>query len=171
MTQKLFAVMLGGNPPGTGVEIHDVVFSVGACIEDTFDQLRRAWFASGKPPHIDSWLSLEQVDGFEITLAENEVPSGQPDLWHVNLGWYEAGGGRFRELHEDVFLVATDAASAKARAKALGAMEGRSEVHADKVNRVSDRLAAFGAPWRVRLREAAPGGMPRAQDGYWPFAK
>lgn len=171
MTQTLFAVMLGGNPPGTGVEIHDVVFAVGARIEDTFEQLRRAWFAPGKAPHIDSWLPLAQVDGFEVLVDEIGAPEGAPDLWHVNLGWYEAGGGRFREVHEDVFLVATDVASAKARAKALGAMAGRSEVHADKVNRVSDRLAAFGAPWRVRLREAAPGEMPRAQDGYWPFAK
>ena len=39
---KLFAVMLGGNPTGAGIEIHDVVFTVGPTIEATQEQMLSA---------------------------------------------------------------------------------------------------------------------------------
>ena len=36
MTQKLFAVYLGGRAPKANIELHDVVFVVGESIEQTY---------------------------------------------------------------------------------------------------------------------------------------
>ena len=43
---KLFAVYLGGRAPKCNTELHDVVFAVGASIEDTYDRLLELWFGS-----------------------------------------------------------------------------------------------------------------------------
>ena len=75
---KLFAVLLGGNPTGAGVEVHDVVFAVGPSIEAVGDQLRAAWFDKGGTPHIDSWMVLDTVDGagIEVATASTISPNG-----------------------------------------------------------------------------------------------
>jgi hypothetical protein len=170
MENKLFAVMLGGNPPGTGVEIHDVVFTVGPTLEATRSQMMAAWFAPGKAPHVDSWMELDTVDGARITLTRETVRPGEPDLWHVNLGYYEAGPGCFREGHENVFVVAGSAEEAKARAKELVRTASMENLHTDGINRVSDRLAAAGQPFRVKVVTQGGAGAPVAHDGYLPFA-
>ncbi|MCE1230063.1 MAG: DUF1543 domain-containing protein [Firmicutes bacterium] len=170
MALKLFAVLLGGNPPGSGTEVHDVVFAVGERIEDTYDQLRAAWFAPGKAPHIDSWMELEVVDRARIVLATEPMEPGQPDLWHVHLGFYEAGTHVFQEGHENRFVVAADAAAAKVRAKQLANRTSIQSLHTDAINRVSDRLAAAGSDFRVRLISTEEVETPVAHDGYRPFA-
>lgn len=166
---RLFAVMLGGNPTGAGVEMHDVVFAVGATIEATHEQLLSAWFADGKPPHIDSWIELNVVDGARVILATEDSPPGAPDLWHVNLGYYETGNASFVEGHENLFVVAANADAAKARAKRLARRAPVAQLHTDAIHRVSDRLAAFGSPFRVRVVNSDEDVVPIAHDGYRPF--
>ncbi len=165
---KLFAVMLGGNPPGAGVEVHDVVFTVGPTIEATREQMLAAWFAGGKAPHVDSWMELDIVDGARITLTTETSGTG-PDLWHVNLGYYEAGNAGFAEGHENLFVVASDADEAKARAKRLARRAPAERLHTDAIHRVSDRLAALASPFRVKVVKTAEAGEPVAHDGYQPF--
>lgn len=166
---KLFAVMLGGNPTGAGVEVHDVVFTVGPTIESTQDQMLSAWFADGKAPHIDSWMELEVVDGARIVLTtETGLPEAL-DLWHVNLGYYDTGDASFVEGHENLFVVAASANEAKARAKRLARRAPADRLHTDAIHRVSDRLAAFGSPFRVRVVSSNDEGTPVAHDGYRPF--
>lgn len=167
--QKLFAVMLGGNPPGSGVEVHDVVFAVGSSIEATEAQLRSAWFAGGKPPHVDSWIELSVVDGARVSLTTDPASGEGPELWHVNLGYYEAGDASFMEGHENLFVVAADAEAAKARAKSLARRAPAERLHTDALIKVSDRLAALGSAYRVQLTPAEPGEPKRAHDGYQPF--
>jgi len=168
MANKLFAVMLGGNPPGTGIEVHDVVFTVGETIEDTWGQMLAAWFADGKAPHVDSWMELSVVDGARI-IPTTDAPGAGPDLWHVNLGHYEAGEAGFHEGHENLFVVARDAAEAKARAKRLARRAPPERTHTDAINKVSDRLAAAGSPFRVEVVSTGEAGEPVARDGYQPF--
>ena len=168
---KLFAVLLGGNPTGAGVEVHDVVFAVGPSIEAVGDQLRAAWFDKGGTPHIDSWMVLDTVDGAGIEVATVAAAEGEPDLWHVYLGFYEAGAGCFGEGHESVFVIARNADEAKRRAKAQAARPSRTSLHTDALHRVSDRLAAWGSPYRVRIGDSpASDKAPQIHDGYLPFA-
>ena len=168
---NLFAVLLGGNPSGTSVEVHDVVFAVGPSIEAIGDQLQTAWFDRGSQPHIDSWMVLDAVDGASIEVAVTAAAEGEPDLWHVYLGFYEAGAGSFGEGHESVFIVARSAEEAKRRAKALAARPTRISLHTDALHRVSARLAAYGSPYRVRIGDATADTKARQiHDGYLPFA-
>jgi hypothetical protein len=167
--QKLFAVMLGGNPTGAGVEVHDVVFTVGPTIEATHEQMLAAWFAVGKAPHIDSWMELDVVDGARILVTGDNGSRGVLDLWHVNLGYYETGDASFIEGHENLFVVAADANEAKMRAKHLASRAPVDRLHTDAIHRVSDRLAAFGSPYRVRVVKSDEEGRPIAHDGYRPF--
>ncbi|OIO01562.1 MAG: hypothetical protein AUJ49_07485 [Desulfovibrionaceae bacterium CG1_02_65_16] len=176
---KLFAVLLGGNPPGTGVEVHDVVFTVGPTLEATRWQMLAAWFAGGPAPHIDSWMELDVVDGARIALTTDVLTTdpapGGRDLWHVYLGYYEPGDAGFVEGHESLFVVAADAAEAKARAKRLARRAPAERLHTDALRRVSDRLAGLGLPYRVAISETgAPDetgqrAKPAAHDGYQPF--
>lgn len=168
---KLFAVMLGGNPEGTGIEVHDVVFAVGADIEAIGGQLLQAWFASGKAPHIDSWMVLDHVDGACISLDTTPAPAHTADLWHVNLGFYEAGQASFVEGHENLFVIAVTADEAKARAKQLATRARTAQLHTDAIHRVSDRLAALGSPFRVHVMPGQTEEKPLAHDGYKPFQK
>lgn len=166
---RLFAVMLGGNPNGAGVEVHDVVFTVGPTIEATHDQMLSAWFADGKAPHIDSWMELDVVDGARIVLSTENSPPDALDLWHVNLGYYEPGNASFVEGHENLFVIAASADGAKARAKCLATHAPVDRLHTDAIHRVSDRLAAFGSPFRVRVVTSNDEVTPVAHDGYRPF--
>ena len=167
---KLFAVMLGGNPPGTNIEIHDLVFAVGPDIEKVGDQLLKAWFAPGKAPHVDSWMLLDNVDGYAVSLDHAPAPVGAPDLWHVNLGFYEAGQTSFTEGHENHFVVATTADEAKARAKLLSRQKKNlAQLHTDALHRVSDCLAAQGSVFRISVTQCPAGQQAQAHDGYKPF--
>lgn len=166
---RLFAVMLGGNPTGAGIEVHDVVFAVGTAIESIQEQLLAAWFGDGKAPHIDSWMALDVVDGARIALATESVPHDAPDLWHVNLGYYEAGDASFIEGHENLFVIASSADEAKATAKRRATRAPVERLHTDAIHRVSDRLAALGSPYRVKVIIGQGEGRLTPHDGYRPL--
>jgi hypothetical protein len=73
---KLFAVYLGGRAPKCNTELHDVVFTVGASIEDTYLRLVELWFGSPERVHIDSWIELSVVDGIECLWGQTRrLPS------------------------------------------------------------------------------------------------
>ncbi|MCX7282141.1 MAG: DUF1543 domain-containing protein, partial [Alphaproteobacteria bacterium] len=111
---KLFAVYLGGRAPKANTELHDVVFAVGIRIEDTYPQLLEKWFGNPVGLHLDSWLELDVVDGYRVTLSS--APSSQSEkLFFVNLGAYD---NNFTELHANGFYVATSPEGAKKRALA-----------------------------------------------------
>jgi Domain of Unknown Function (DUF1543) len=114
MTQaKLFAVYLGGRVPKANTELHDVVFAAGLRIEDTYTQLLEKWFGNPVGLHLHSWLELDVVDGYRITLSD--APSSAPEkLFFVNLGAYRDGA--FTELHAMGFYVTASAPEAKQRA-------------------------------------------------------
>lgn len=113
---KLFAVYLGGSVAKGHIEVHDTQFVAGARIEDCYQDLLANWFGDLKGLHLDSVLHLDVVDGYRITLTDGLADNQGNALYYVNLGAYQPGV--FGEYHEHVFLVASSAKEAKARAKA-----------------------------------------------------
>jgi hypothetical protein len=134
---KLFAVYLGGRVPKANTELHDVVFATGLRIEDTYTQLLEKWFGNPVGLHLDSWLELDVVDGYRITLSD--TPSSAPEkLFFVNLGAYD---DNFTELHANGFYVAADALKAKKRALAAHFSGGVQYKHKDDLHDIDDCIA------------------------------
>lgn len=166
---KLFAVMLGGTAPGANTELHDTVFAVGDSLDATYEQLMGQWFGSLRGVHVDSWLPLEVVDGHRVLLRADAPAPGEPKLWFVNLGAYRHG--RFGELHEVAFLVATSPEEVKARARAA-LLAGEHEPHTDDLHEVDDILEVAGAGGlRVHLVPVVGAAAPPAApvNGWHPL--
>jgi hypothetical protein len=136
MNERLFAVYLGGRAPKCNTELHDVVFVVGASIEDTYQQLMEKWFGTPKGLHLDSWVELQVIDGYKITLSHTKPLSGKR-LFFINLGGYLPG--QFTEIHANTFVVADSESEVKSRAKAE-LMKNVQKVHTDDLYDVDDCL-------------------------------
>ena len=111
---KLFAVYLGGRADGCNTELHDVVFTCGNKIEDTYLDLLSKWFGNSDRLHIDSWVEIDHVDGYKVSLSSKKNIS-KSKLFFINLGGYDRD--KFVELHESEFLVAEKKLLIKKRAK------------------------------------------------------
>jgi hypothetical protein len=136
MSDRLFAVYLGGRAPRCNTELHDVVFVVGSSIEATYGQLMDKWFGDPLRLHIDSWVELRIVDGHRISLLP--APSLQPlRLYFINLGAYMPG--QFTELHANAFVVAGSEQDVKSRAK-RDLLQGTQSVHTDDLYDIDDCL-------------------------------
>jgi hypothetical protein len=160
---KLFAVYLGGRAPKANTELHDVVFAVGATIEDTYAQLLDKWFGDPVGLHIDSWLELDVVDGWRVSLSETSSPS-DAKLFFVNLGAYDH---TFTELHAMGFYVAADAPEAKQQALSRHTHDGVHEVHKDDLHCVDDCIALDAVNGlRVTLTQTGETSVARPNNGY-----
>jgi hypothetical protein len=173
MDMKLFAVYLGGTAPKANTELHDVVFVAGQRIEDTYEQLMDKWFGDPRGLHLDSWMELDVVDGYRITLRQ-EKAAGEEKLFFINVGAYRSG--KFAEYHDTAFLVAHDAAEAKKRGKAMLAAvwEGPREgsIHTDDLHEVDDCLAITGADgWHVHLELTDAPQQLKPVNGYYIVPK
>lgn len=114
--QKLFAIYLGGRADRCNIELHDVVFAIGASIEDTYPQLGKKWFGNYNRYHIDSYIELKYVDGYEIQLVKKKSEKSEPNkLFFVNFGAYEEN--LFGEVHQCAFYVGKEKAEAIQKAK------------------------------------------------------
>ncbi len=133
---KLFAVYLGGRAPKCNTELHDVVFTVGSAIEETYERLLDLWFGSPDGLHIDSWMELSVVDGHRVVLTQSAEPSDKK-LYFVNLGAYM--DGEFAELHANAMVVASSERDVKSRAKAE-LLVGKKTVHTDDLFDIDDCL-------------------------------
>lgn len=139
---KLFAVYLGGVVAGCHIEQHDVRFAAGEKIEDTFDTLRSEWIGDFKKLHMDAYMELKYVDGYEVSLSSTPAIGG-PNLYFVNCGGYDPN--RFTELHEIGFFVGEAVDDVKRRAlKAM--LDGSASKHRDDLFDVDDciRLGTVG---------------------------
>jgi hypothetical protein len=134
--KKLFAVYLGGRAPRCNTELHDVVFVVGESIETSYDRLMDKWFGDPLRLHIDSWIELQAVGGYRISLQSQPATPGNK-LYFINLGAYLPG--QFTELHANAFVVAANEAEVKQRAKAE-LLQGAQSVHTDDLFEIDDCL-------------------------------
>jgi hypothetical protein len=160
---KLFAVYLGGRAPKANTELHDVVFAVGATIEDTYTQLLDKWFGDPVGLHIDSWLELDVVDGWRVSLSETPSQS-DAKLFFVNLGAYDH---TFTELHAMGFYVAAAAPDAKQQALSRHSHDGINQVHKDDLYCVDDCIALETVNGlRVTLTQTGETSSARPNNGY-----
>lgn len=129
--QKLFAVYLGGRADRCNIELHDIVFVVGSNIEETYLLLAKKWFGNLNHFHIDSYLHLKNIDGYDVELTN--APSqcnSLKKLYFINLGAYKAHD--FTEHHQCAFYVADNAPEAIRRAKSE-LCQGLQMIHKDDV--------------------------------------
>jgi hypothetical protein len=160
---KLFAVYLGGRAPKCNTELHDVVFTVGSSIEDTYLRLIELWFGSPERVHIDSWIELSVVDGHRVLLNADAAAS-ESKLYFVNLGAY--ADGEFTELHANAFFVARSEDEVKKRAKAE-LLAGKIAVHTDDLFDIDDCLEVTCVDgYRVRLEPTAKPSTLMPNNGY-----
>src|SRR5580700_11765704 len=133
---KLFAVYLGGRAARCNTELHDVVFVVGESIEKSYERLMDKWFGDPLRLHIDSWLELQVVDGYRISLQPHSSAQAKK-LYFINLGAYTPG--QFTELHANAFVVAENEADVKKRAKSE-LLQGTQSIHTDDLYDIDDCL-------------------------------
>jgi hypothetical protein len=161
--QKLFAVYLGGRAPKANTELHDVVFATGARIEDTYIQLLEKWFGNPVGLHLDSWLELDVVDGWRVTLSDTPSPQAEK-LFFVNLGAYDQN---FTELHANGFYVAPDAPTAKQRALEQYFTSGYELPHKDDLHDIDDCIALEAVNGlRVTLTKTGETSANKPSNGY-----
>ena len=125
---KLFAVYIGGEHEGANIELHDMRFVMGECIEDTYAELKASWWGKPNTMHIDCWTELTRADGYAIHLKQ-EPASESLKLYYVNLGGYDQKF--FTELHQNSFVVA--ASESKAKVKALKTVRHWDSFHKDEM--------------------------------------
>lgn len=161
-SERLFVVMLGGRHPRGRTELHDVAFAFGSTLADTHEQLRAQWFGAPDGLHIDSWLEVDGVDGWQLRLLDQPAAATEPRLFFVNLGGYEEGV--FGEAHRYLLVVAHDAAEAKRKALAQ-AGAGWIKPHRDALMAVDDCLPVETVGGRhLRLLRGAHAGIRQGSD-------
>jgi hypothetical protein len=127
---KLFAVTLGGKAKGCNIELHDVVFIVTDNIENSYSDLINKWFGTPSIVHIDAYVELTNVDGYEISPTASNVTNDM-NLYFINMGGYKKD--YFGEMHYFNFIVAKSLDEAKIRAKALLQQSDITEPHIDNI--------------------------------------
>ena len=169
-TPTLYLVVLGGRMATCSIELHDVRFVAGGCIEDTLPELRRQWFGRREGLHLDAYMAVRAVDGWAVHLVP-EPAAPQPErLWFVNLGGYCPDS--LAELHHFGLVVAPSRLAAKAAAKRQW-LTGALQRHKDDLAAVDDCLAIEqlelmgGQRWHVRLTPHPEGfNQPQVPDWY-----
>lgn len=139
---SLFIVMLGGRHARANTEVHDVVLAVGDSLEETYPQLKTAWFGEQKGLHIDAWAQINGVEfegmQYQIHFSNAQPNSSEQKLFLINLGGYDAN--EFGELHRYILVVAQNTMVAKQRGKAYFAQHWQKQ-HTDRVLDVDDCIA------------------------------
>ncbi len=121
MAPVLFLVVLGGRVDRCNIELHDVRWVIGNKIEETYNQLRAEWFGNKKGLHIDSYIAIKYIDGYEILITHkgNElIPedlNNNMKLWFVNLGAYSPEC--LQEQHQFGLIIANSRNNAIVKAK------------------------------------------------------
>ena len=163
---KLFMVYLGGSAGQSNIEVHDVRFVVGEDIEATIPQLKQEWFGNQKGLHIDCYMEIKHIDGYEISLTTTP-PSGPEKLFFVNLGGYAPN--KFTELHDIGLYVATTKEDAKQQAKAslFKDVEGTQVPHKDNLFEVDECFPVSLLDDKLHIcLTAKPGGQIIKPDWY-----
>ena len=158
---KLFMVYLGGRATTSHIELHDVRFVVGHSIEETYPTLRQEWFGDLAGLHIDSYMEVQNVDGYKVELHDS--PSSQTErLFFVNIGGYDPDN--MLEQHQIGLFVADSPSEAKKRAKEALLFDIIDQ-HKDDLHAVDDCFS-LGQTDQYYLH-LEPGGMPQRLKPDW----
>ncbi|KPH95375.1 hypothetical protein AMS58_06520 [Pseudoalteromonas porphyrae] len=159
---QLFMVYLGGRIQGCHIEMHDVRFVVGESIEHTYTKLKSQWVGDKNSVHMDSFMAIKHIDGFEVKVVDHPVKQAQ-QLYFVNLGAYRADS--LAEQHDFALYVATDAEQAKQRAK-TDLLAGLSHIHKDDLHDVDDCFAIDLLDSQLHI-QLTPSGESQAIKPDW----
>jgi hypothetical protein len=158
---RLFLVYLGGTAPGANIELHDVRFVVGQDISDTYPQLCQQWFGTQKGLHIDSYMQVQHIDGFSVSLQQTAQQS-EHQLYFVNLGGYYPG--KIAEQHDFMLCVANSTDDAKHQAKQRLLLDADSQ-HKDDLLQLDDCFAVTQLQgWYIHL---TPSGQSQPMHPDW----
>jgi len=139
---SLFMVMLGGRHARANTEVHDVVFAVADSLEESYPQLKNAWFGEQKGLHIDAWTQVNGVESagrkYQIQFSDAQPQVTDEKLWLINLGGYDTH--EFGELHRYVLVVAPHAAEAKQLGKQHFDQKWQKQ-HTDRILEVDDCIS------------------------------
>ena len=167
-TMKLFAVFLGGRAERCNIELHDVVFTCADEITLSYNDLLNKWFGDVRRLHIDSWVELKYIDGYEIILSKIK-PNQNNSLYFINLGGYDQN--KFEELHESKFLVGSNSNSIKKRAKEE-LLVGYDQVHTDDLYDVDDCIKISKvSDYYVHLKKTTFTEKLEYNNGYHPIPR
>ena len=112
--KKLFLVVLGGKPVGRNVEQHDVFFAAGNSIEECAPSVKKYWDIKGI--HIDTYMAVEQVDGFNVVLSDvPPIEARSKKLFFINCGGYQEND--LEEYHKKIVVAAETLDEAKKKVK------------------------------------------------------
>lgn len=142
MKPSLFIVMLGGRHRAANMEVHDVVLAIGESLDQTYAQLKQAWFGEAQGLHIDAWAQINGIEfegiDYQIHFSHAAPAQSAQKLYLINLGGYDPR--EFGEQHRYVLVVAQNEMVAKAKAKQHFAKHWQMS-HTDRVLEVDDCLA------------------------------
>lgn len=165
---KLFSVFLGGRADKCNIELHDVVFTLGEKIEDSYNDLLGKWFGLPDRLHIDSWVEINMVEGYKVSLSKEKNKTNKK-LYFVNLGAYEKN--RFEELHESRFMVDINKINVKKRAKKQ-LLIGKEQVHLDDLYDVDDCIEIKKVSgYYINLERTLKNSNLKFNNGYKPIPK
>lgn len=99
---KLYMISLGGKIAGANIEVHDVQFVIAPSIEAAMPLVKGHWYGNGLKLHMDSYVTINGADGYEISLSKDEVTNGQK-LYFVYLGGYNKTATQ--EIHDVRLMV------------------------------------------------------------------
>ncbi len=131
-TPKLFACYIGGKIANCNIEMHDTVFVVAKNTTEFIENVKQKVVAF-ESFHIDSWVVLQNVDGYEISLENTKQPN-ENKLFFVNLGSYNKNFGENHFMH---FCIAKSRAEAIEIAKKM-VQPNEELVHGDNIYNLDD---------------------------------
>lgn len=149
---NLYLAYLGGRITGGHIEIHDIRFVHGEQISDAFAQLKQQWIGDRQGMHLDAYVRLTHLDGYQIALLPE--PSLGPKLYFVNFGGYQPQ--RLAEQHEFILVVAQNPEQAKQRAwqkiQLINNVNWQ-QTHLDDLKQVDDCFAVslIDTPYHLHL--------------------
>lgn len=108
---KLLIFYLGGEVEGFSLEVHDIFFTIGKSYDEVVPKIKNKWAGIPESVHVDSWFSVENIDGYEIILSKEAHENSNKKLYFSNLGFYL--DGEFGEFHRMKLVVADSIEEAK----------------------------------------------------------
>lgn len=132
----LYMFYIGGNAGKSNIEVHDIQFAAVNKPEDAWPLLREVWFGDKDAIHLDGYVPITWIDGYDITLSTQPY-TGQKKLFFVNAGAYRPDS--LAEQHAFDLFVADNATEAKNKGlKVL--LKGLDQQHKDDLKEVDNCL-------------------------------
>jgi len=166
---KLYAIYIGGKVPKAHIELHDLVFAIGKNINDCIPSIKAQRFGSPKSLHIDAYVSLQYIDGYEIVL-QKEPNNNEHKLFCINTWFYDPDV--LWEGHELSFRVEKQAGFAKQKALAKLSPE-KQKKHKDDLLDVDDCLQITEVDWYHLhfIPTSKTQSLSPEEFGYMPITK